>query len=124
MRMIAATAPLCATMPIFGARARGRALDVELEGERRADREAAHADAVRPEHRDIRGARGGGELLLLGAAGIADLGIARREHDRGADAAPPAGRDGVDHGGLRDHQHRRHRRRAADRRCSARTAAR
>ncbi len=106
MRMIAAIAPLCAAMPIFGRALVGRALDVELEGERRADIEAAHADAVRPEHRDIRGLRGGGQLFLLDAARIADLRVTRGEHDRGADAAPPQRRDRIDDHGLRNDQHR------------------
>ena len=103
--MIAAMAPLCAAMPIFGRALVARALDVELEGERRADIEAAHADAVRPEHRDIRGLCGGGQLLLLDAARIADLCITRGEHDRRADAAPAQRRDRIDHHRLRNDQH-------------------
>ena len=120
MRMIAAIAPLCATMPIFGARCRGGRSTLNSKVSAAPTREAAHADAVRPEHRDIRGARRGGELLLLGAAGVADLRVAGREHDRGADAAPPAGRDRIDHGRSAGSPARPHRRRAAGRRCSAR----
>jgi hypothetical protein len=85
----------------------GRALDIELEGEGGPDREAAHADAVRPEHRDIRRARRGAEFLLLGAPFLAHFGEAGREYDRAADAAPAAGRNGVEYRSLRHHQHRR-----------------
>jgi hypothetical protein len=36
---------------------------------------------------------------------VAGLAVAGREHDGGADAAPPAGRNRVDHGGLRNDKH-------------------
>ena len=39
------------------------------------------------------------------AARLVHLGKARREHDGAADAAPPAGRDRLDHALLRHHQH-------------------
>src|SRR5204863_384066 len=53
-----------------------------------------------------RGARRRNEALLLGAAVLVDLSEARREHDRGADAAAPAGGDRLGHTLLRHDQHR------------------
>ncbi len=63
-------------------------------------------DAVGAEQHTSSAARAAAsESLLFGAPGLADLGKARREYDRRADAAPPACRDRLDHGVLGNDQH-------------------
>ena len=105
MRMIAAIAPLCATMPIFGRALCGGRSTLNSKVSAAPTSEAAHADAVRSEHRDVRSARRGGQLLLLGAAGIAHLRIARRRTRSQRRRRAARGRDRVDHGRLRNDQH-------------------
>ena len=106
MRMIAAIAPLCAAMPIFG-RALGAGRSTLNSKVSAAPTSKLHIPMqFGPSTATFAALRGGGQLFLLDAARIADLRITRGEHDRGADAAPPQRRDRIDHHGLRNDQHR------------------